>query len=104
MENAHSRRGLSTLSRAHYFHGTIDLRQNPFALRQKHGSGFRQRHGLPCTVQKLRPDAPFKVLDLPAQRRLRYIQRLRRPAKMKFLGDCDKISQMPEFETNVPWR
>ena len=31
-------------------------------------------------------DVAFKILDLPAQRRLRYIQRLRRPPKMKFLG------------------
>jgi hypothetical protein len=80
------------------------LCQNPFARRQKYCSCVRQRHGSSCAAEQLRADVAFKILDLPAQRRLRYIQRLRRPPEMKFLGDCDKISQMPQFETQIRWR
>jgi hypothetical protein len=48
--------------------------------------------------EKLDAEIGFQRRDLLAERRLRYMQALRGPTEMQFLGDGDEVAQLAAIE------
>ena len=95
-----------------------DIDRSGLAVRHppgQHGRALRQLEEVPRIGQKTlprgrQPDGPvaalqqrhienaFEDLDLPAERRLRHIQPLRRATEMQFFRNCNEAAQLAQLK------
>jgi hypothetical protein len=103
-QEAHDERGLGRVSgSSRRFAGRLDLRQRQPRVIEKCPARGRQLDPAGAAYQKLDADFQLQGADLPAQRRLRRMQPpLGRERKASFLGDGDKVPQMPQLHVFGP--
>jgi hypothetical protein len=65
-----------------------------FGLRKKGAAIHCQADTLLATLEQVQAEEFFQLGNLPAQRRLRYMQPFRRAPDVFFLGDGDEIAQL----------
>ena len=66
--------------------------QQATGVGQEGMTGQRQAYIAAVAIKKRDVQVVLQQLDLPAQRRLRHVQPLRRAAEMEFLGDRDEAA------------
>jgi hypothetical protein len=87
----------------HAFFSLLDLGENPGGIFQKHLSGHGYFYLTAGSIKELHPESLLQILNLLTERRLRHVQMLCRPTKVAVFGHRDKIAQMSEFHSLIPF-
>ncbi len=77
--------------------GAIDAGQRFARLLVEHLPRFGELDAAPDPREQAYADLFFELVNLPAERRRRDVQRARRPPDVLVLGDGDEIAQVTEF-------